>query len=42
MEILMSHPAKNSRIKKSLDYESPKGFKAVPFDLDWDKVKEPL
>tara|TARA_B110000285_G_C14831299_1_gene471022 strand:+ start:136 stop:258 length:123 start_codon:yes stop_codon:yes gene_type:complete len=38
----MSRPAKNSRIEKSMEYELPKGFKAVPFDLDWNKVKEPL
>ncbi|MBD80864.1 MAG: hypothetical protein CL840_18250 [Crocinitomicaceae bacterium] len=42
MEIFLSHPAKNSRIKKSLQYELPEDFQTIEFDLDWDRVKESL
>ncbi len=38
--ILKSHPDMNSRIKKALEYEPGDGFKAKPFELDWEEVKE--
>ncbi|MCB0482175.1 MAG: M48 family metallopeptidase [Flavobacteriales bacterium] len=39
LEILLSHPAKNSRIKSSLEYKIPEEFEAKDFELDWEKVK---
>lgn len=41
-ELLMSHPATNSRIKASFEYELDEDFKNRPFDLDWKAVKETL
>ena len=41
-EFLMSHPHNNSRIKKSLEYKTSDDFKAKPFDLDWNSIKEDL
>lgn len=42
LELLMSHPATNSRIKTSFEYELEEGFENRPFDLDWQAVKETL
>jgi len=39
LEPLMSHPALNSRIKKSYEYQLKEGFEDLEFDLDWEKVK---
>lgn len=41
-ELLMTHPASNSRIKKSFEYELPEDFENIPFQLDWEKVKNQL
>lgn len=38
-ELLMTHPASNSRVKKSFEYELGEGFESRPFNLDWDAVK---
>ena len=42
VEFLMPHPHNNSRIKRSLEYKTSKGFKPIPFDLDWKSIKEDL
>ncbi len=42
MEILMTHPNNNSRIKASLEYKTSKKFKDKTFGLNWDKVKTSL
>jgi predicted Zn-dependent protease len=39
MEILMTHPNNNSRIKASLEYQLQKNFKSEKFNLDWKAVK---
>jgi beta-barrel assembly-enhancing protease len=39
MEILMTHPNNNSRIKAALEYKLPENFKSKPFNLDWEAVK---
>lgn len=41
-ELLMSHPATNSRIKASFEYELEADFENRPFELDWDEVKSNL
>jgi len=42
LEILMTHPHHNSRIKASLEYKLEEGFDDQSFDLDWDAVKASL
>lgn len=42
MEILMTHPNNNSRIKKSLEYKPKPGFSPEEFKLNWDSVKEQI
>ena len=42
IEFLMSHPHNNARIKRSLEYKPSDDFKTLPFDLDWNKIKEGL
>lgn len=42
LEWVMSHPHNNSRIKASLNYQVPDGFRSVPFGIDWDRVKGAL
>lgn len=39
MEMLMTHPNNNSRIKSALEYKLPKGFKSEKINLDWEAVK---
>lgn len=39
LEIFLTHPAKNSRIKSAMEYELPEDFEEIPYDLDWDAVK---
>ncbi|MFH1321265.1 MAG: M48 family metallopeptidase [Bacteroidota bacterium] len=41
-EIIMTHPHVNSRIKTSIEYKLPEDFKAIDFDLDWEKVKKSI
>lgn len=40
LEILMTHPHINSRIKSSLEFDMGENFKSEPMDLDWVKFKE--
>ncbi|MCH8331778.1 MAG: M48 family metallopeptidase [Bacteroidetes bacterium] len=40
LEILMTHPHNNSRIKAAMEYELPEDFKSDPIDLDWEKIQE--
>lgn len=42
LEILMTHPHNNSRIKSALEYKTSEGFKSEEFDLDWQAVKASL
>jgi len=42
LEILMSHPHYNARIKASIEHKVPKGFTSAEFDLDWEHVKSSL
>lgn len=42
IEFLMSHPHNNARIKRSFEYKPSDDFKTLPFDLDWNKIKEGL
>lgn len=42
IELLMTHPHNNSRIKASLEYETENSFKAQPIDIDWEHVKNAL
>lgn len=42
LEILMTHPHTNSRIKASMEYKTPEDFKTVDFGIDWKAVKENL
>ena len=42
IEFLMSHPHNNSRIKRSLEYDTHNDFEPKPFDLDWNSIKEDL
>lgn len=40
MEMFMTHPHHNARIKAALEIELPENFTSEPFDLDWERVKE--
>lgn len=42
LEILMTHPHVNSRIKASMEYKTPEDFKALEFGIDWKAVKDGL
>jgi len=42
LEILMTHPHYNARIKASIEYEVPESFSTKDFELDWDKVRSSL
>ena len=42
LEIIMTHPHSNSRIKAASDYELDDDFEEIPFDIDWDKLKRQL
>lgn len=39
LELLMTHPHSDSRIRKALEYELTGDFQPVPIDLDWDRLK---
>lgn len=41
-EIIMTHPHNNSRIKASLEYLLGEDFKEIPFDFEWDSIKQSL
>jgi hypothetical protein len=38
----MFHPHNNDRIKRSLEYKTLDDFKTLPFDLEWNNLKEGL
>ena len=40
LELLLSHPNLNSRIKASLEYQVKEDFQAQPFGMDWEAVRE--
>tara|TARA_B110000977_G_scaffold10906_1_gene14201 strand:- start:3372 stop:4355 length:984 start_codon:yes stop_codon:yes gene_type:complete len=42
MELLMTHPHNNSRIKSSLEYKTQEGFKPQLINIDWNLVKKAL
>lgn len=42
MEIFMTHPHHNARIKAALEIQLPDTFTSKPIELDWDRVKESL
>ncbi|NQY12200.1 MAG: M48 family metallopeptidase [Flavobacteriales bacterium] len=42
LDLLSTHPHSNSRIKTALEYKVGADFESVPFDLDWDNVKNNL
>lgn len=42
LELLMTHPNNNSRIKAALEYKVASGFKIKEFDIDWQAVKASL
>lgn len=42
MEMFMTHPHHNARIKAALEIELPEDFKSEPFDLNWNRVKESI
>lgn len=42
IEILMTHPHHNSRIKRSLEYQVSNDFKAEKIDVDWEEVKSSI
>jgi hypothetical protein len=42
MEMFMTHPHHNARIKAALEIKLPEDFVSKPFDLDWKRVKDSL
>ena len=42
LEMLMTHPHFNSRIKAAIQYELPENFEPSEFELDWEKVQESI
>ena len=42
VEMFMTHPHHNARIKAALEIELPDDFASESFDLDWKKVKESI
>lgn len=42
IELIMTHPHNNVRIKASLAYEVDVDFKEIPFELNWKKIKRAL
>lgn len=42
LELIMSHPALNSRVKKAYQYELSPDFVQIDLDVDWDKVSSVL
>ena len=42
VEMFMTHPHHNARIKAALEIELPEDFASESFDLDWEKVKESI
>jgi predicted Zn-dependent protease len=42
IELIMTHPHNNARIKASLTYEVDADFEEIPFKLNWEKIVESL
>lgn len=42
IELVMTHPHNNARIKASLEYKVDKTFVETPFNLNWGKIKSSL
>ena len=42
IELVMTHPHSNTRIKASLNHEVDETFKEIPFNLNWEKIKAAL
>lgn len=42
IELIMTHPHNNARIKASLAYEVDVDFKEISLDLNWEKIKRAL
>mgnify|MGYP006136855193 CR=1 FL=1 len=42
MELLMTHPHNNSRVKASLEYETQESFSPKLLSIDWERVKNAL
>ena len=42
IELVMTHPHNNTRIKASLNHEVDETFKEIPFNLNWEKIKAAL
>lgn len=42
LELLMTHPHNNSRIKASLQYQTAEGFASQKIDVDWNRVREAM
>jgi beta-barrel assembly-enhancing protease len=40
LEIMMSHPHNDKRIEQVRKYKTKNDFKAVPFELDWEKIQK--
>ena len=39
LEIMMTHPHNNSRIKASMEYPLDENFRSEDFGFDWGKIK---
>ena len=42
IELVMTHPHNNTRIKAYLNHEVDETFKEIPFNLNWEKIKAAL
>lgn len=42
IELVMTHPHNNTRIKASLNHEVDETFKEIPFNLNWEEIKAAL
>ena len=42
LEIFMTHPHVNSRIKASIEYKVPEDFNSIELDINWEKVKKSI
>ncbi|MFT4526298.1 MAG: putative Zn-dependent protease [Bacteroidia bacterium] len=42
VEMFMTHPHHNARIKSALEIELPEGFGSEPFEFDWERVKNSI
>jgi hypothetical protein len=42
LEIFMTHPHNNARIKSAIEYELPENFETIPYDIDWNTFKNEI